>query len=81
MSPFLFGLLVIGGAALIVMGILLRSRERERDLAAILDLPFGERDVIPGVLDLGVGEVAEDLDGAGRAERGAGGRAGHGGPT
>ena len=35
------------GAALIVAGILLGARERERQLADILDLPFGERDVPP----------------------------------
>jgi tight adherence protein B len=33
------------GVACLVVGILLRARERERDLADILDLPFGERDV------------------------------------
>jgi tight adherence protein B len=41
----LLSLLVAAGAALVVGGILLRARERERLLADILDLPFGERDV------------------------------------
>jgi tight adherence protein B len=36
---------VAAGAALVVTGVLLRGRERERLLAEILDLPFGERDV------------------------------------
>jgi tight adherence protein B len=45
MNSFLVGLVVIAGVAMIVMGILLRSREREATLAEILDLPFGERDV------------------------------------
>jgi Flp pilus assembly protein TadB len=44
-SDLLLSLLVAGGAGLIVAGILLRARERERQLAEILDLPFGERDV------------------------------------
>jgi tight adherence protein B len=37
--------LVGGGLALVVLGLLVRGRERDADLAAILDLPFGERDV------------------------------------
>lgn len=45
MSPLLTAVLVGGGLALIVVGILLRGRERDGDLAAILGLPFGERDV------------------------------------
>jgi tight adherence protein B len=45
MTSFLVGLLVVGGVALVVVGILLRGREREAALADILDLPFGERDV------------------------------------
>jgi tight adherence protein B len=38
-------ILVGGGLALFVAGLLGRGRERDRDLAHILDLPFGERDV------------------------------------
>lgn len=45
MTDLLLSLFVAGGAALVVAGILLRARERERELAEILDLPFGERDV------------------------------------
>lgn len=33
------------GLALTIVGALTRGRERERDLAAVLDLPWGERDV------------------------------------
>ncbi len=44
-TDLLLCLLVAGGAALVVGGVLLRARERERHLAEILDLPFGERDV------------------------------------
>ena len=45
MTPVLTALLVGGGLAMLVVGVLLRGRERDADLAAILDLPFGERDV------------------------------------
>ncbi|GAC1586686.1 MAG: type II secretion system F family protein [Acidimicrobiales bacterium] len=45
MSPALISVLVAAGVALIVVGILLRARERQRELEDILDLPFGERDV------------------------------------
>jgi tight adherence protein B len=38
-------LLVTAGIACFVVGMVLRARERERKLAEILDLPFGERDV------------------------------------
>jgi tight adherence protein B len=44
----LFAAVAVGfGLALIVGGMLWRVRERERALAEILDLPFGERDVRP----------------------------------
>ena len=36
---------VVVGLSLVAVGILWRARERERALAEILDLPFGERDV------------------------------------
>jgi tight adherence protein B len=45
MNDLLLSLRVAAGAALVVSGILLRARERERQLIEILDLPFGERDV------------------------------------
>ncbi|MEY2477196.1 MAG: pilus assembly protein CpaF [Actinomycetota bacterium] len=38
-------LLFGAGIACLIVGLLLRARERERNLADILDLPFGERDV------------------------------------
>ncbi|HET7487284.1 MAG TPA: type II secretion system F family protein [Acidimicrobiales bacterium] len=38
--------LVVGaGLAMLVIGLLVRARDRDEDLAEILDLPFGERDV------------------------------------
>jgi tight adherence protein B len=44
----LFAAVAVGfGLALMVGGMLWRVRERERALAEILDLPFGERDVRP----------------------------------
>ena len=51
MTSFLIGLVVVAGVALVVMGVLLRGRERERQLADILDLPFGERDVPMDVIE------------------------------
>jgi tight adherence protein B len=48
----LFAMVAVGfGLALIVSGFLWRVRERERALAEILDLPFGERDVRPDAVD------------------------------
>jgi tight adherence protein B len=44
-NTVLVALLVAAGIACFVVGMLLRARERERNLAEILDLPFGERDV------------------------------------
>ncbi len=44
-TDLVLSLVVAAGAALVVGGLLLRARERERQLAEILDLPFGERDV------------------------------------
>src|SRR4051812_37666399 len=45
MSALLLMALVGGGLALVVVGVLLRGHERDSDLARILDLPFGERDI------------------------------------
>ena len=47
MTPVtLIAMLAIGGGlALLVVGLLTRLRERDQRLAAILDLPYGERDV------------------------------------
>jgi tight adherence protein B len=45
MTALVLMVLVGGGLALVVVGVLLRGHERDHDLARILDLPFGERDV------------------------------------
>ena len=45
MNAALVALLVGAGLALLVVGLLVRGRERDMDLAEILDLPYGERDV------------------------------------
>jgi tight adherence protein B len=45
MNHVLIVLLVGGGLALTLVGLLQRGRDREVDLAAILELPYGERDV------------------------------------
>ena len=60
MSALLFSLFVGAGLAMVVTGILLRSRERDESLAALLDLPYGDHDV-------DVTEVTE-RQGAGVAE-------------
>src|SRR4051794_8565774 len=77
MSALALMVLVGGGLALVVVGVLLRGHERDGDLARILDLPFGERDVdveavtersmpyIGGAARLAEGAVARvDSDGA-----------------
>ena len=47
----IFAMLAVGaGLAMVVGGLLWRVRERERALAEILELPFGERDVRPEAL-------------------------------
>ncbi len=46
MTATLFAMITVGlGLALVVGGYLSRVRSRERELAQILDLPYGERDV------------------------------------
>lgn len=45
MTPALVALMVGAGLCLLTVGFLVRGRERDDDLAKILDLPFGERDV------------------------------------
>jgi len=46
MTTTLVAMLAVGtGLALVVAGMLARARERERALAEILELPYGERDV------------------------------------
>lgn len=44
-SAALIAILVGAGLAVLIVGLLVRARERDTDLAAILDLPYGERDV------------------------------------
>ena len=44
-NALLLAILVGAGMAILVVGLLARARERDNDLASILDLPFGERDV------------------------------------
>ncbi|HVM02868.1 MAG TPA: type II secretion system F family protein [Acidimicrobiales bacterium] len=45
MSAAVVAVLIGFGVAFVVVGVLLRGRERDQALADILDLPFGERDV------------------------------------
>jgi tight adherence protein B len=52
-------LLIGAGVACLVVGMLLRARDRERDLAEILDLPFGERDVPVEAVTEGRNALAE----------------------
>jgi len=44
-NTVILALLFGAGIACLIVGLLLRARERERNLAEILDLPFGEHDV------------------------------------
>lgn len=70
MNAIVLAVLVGGGLTLIATGFLMRSRERDEDLAAILDLPFGEKDLPPqavetarnALLESGVGLVHAGLD-------------------
>ena len=51
MNAGIFAMIFVGaGLALVVGGLLFRVREREKALAEILDLPYGERDVRPDSL-------------------------------
>ena len=60
MNSAIFAMLAVGGGlALLVGGLLFRVREREKALAEILDLPFGERDVRPDALSEGYGPLVE----------------------
>lgn len=45
MTTVIAALAVGGGLAVICVAVLMRARERLRDIAAVLDLPFGEKDV------------------------------------
>ncbi|HWC11696.1 MAG TPA: hypothetical protein VG455_10780, partial [Acidimicrobiales bacterium] len=68
MNSAIFAMLAVGGGlALVVGGLLYRVREREKALAEILDLPFGERDVRPDALTEGYSPLVEGTIGlAGR---------------
>lgn len=60
MNAGIFAMIAVGGGlALVVAGLLFRVRERERALAEILDLPFGERDVRPEALTEGYSPLVE----------------------
>ncbi|MDQ3896093.1 MAG: type II secretion system F family protein [Actinomycetota bacterium] len=60
MNAAIFAMIAVGGGlALIVGGLLYRVRERERALAEILELPFGERDVRPDTLTEGYSPLVE----------------------
>ncbi|MDQ4088744.1 MAG: type II secretion system F family protein [Actinomycetota bacterium] len=60
MNAGIFAMLFVGGGlALMVGGFLFRVRERERALAEILDLPFGERDVRPDAIPEGYSPLVE----------------------
>ena len=58
-NAVLIALLVGAGLALVVVGLLVRARERDLNLADILDLPFGERDVPVEVVTEGRNMLAE----------------------
>jgi tight adherence protein B len=60
MNAGIFAMLFVGaGLALMVGGFLFRVREREKALAEILDLPFGERDVRPDHVAEGYSPLVE----------------------
>ena len=60
MNSAIFAMLFVGGGlALIVGGLLFRVREREKAIAEILELPFGERDVRPDALSDGYSPLVE----------------------
>jgi tight adherence protein B len=58
-NTVIFALLVGAGLSCLAVGLLLRARERERNLAEILDLPFGERDVPVEAVTEGRNALAE----------------------
>jgi tight adherence protein B len=60
MSLSLLAVICVGlGLAMVAGGILWRARERERSLAEILDLPFGERDVEVAAVTEGYSPLVE----------------------
>ena len=66
-STLLAALLVGGGFALLVVGLLSRVYAREEQLSDILDLPYGEHDVDLDAIAEQHGAIVENLSGlAGR---------------
>ena len=59
MSALVFAVAIGLGVSLLVVGILLRARERQQNLAEILDLPYGERDVPVEAVSEGHGALVE----------------------
>jgi tight adherence protein B len=59
MTDAFLALAVGAGLTLVVIGILVRARDREQSLAEILDLPFGERDVAVEAVTETRGSVAQ----------------------
>ena len=60
MNAGIFAIVFVGlGLALMVGGFLFRVREREKALAEILELPFGERDVRPDAVPEGYSPLVE----------------------
>lgn len=55
----LVAILVGAGLAILIVGLLVRARERDTDLASILDLPYGERDVPVEAVTEGRNALAE----------------------
>ncbi|MDQ1375640.1 MAG: pilus assembly protein CpaF [Actinomycetota bacterium] len=58
-NTVVLALLFGAGIACLIVGLLLRARERERNLADILDLPFGEHDVAVEAVTEGRNPLAE----------------------
>ena len=74
MTPVIAAVVLGAGLALIVTGALLRGRRRDLDLAALLDLPFGEHDVdVASVTERPVmrfaGQMVERVDEEGALRR------------
>ena len=59
MSAAVFAIAIGLGLSFLVVGILLRARERQETLADILDLPYGERDVPVEAVSEGHGALVE----------------------
>ncbi|MGQ0743791.1 MAG: type II secretion system F family protein [Acidimicrobiales bacterium] len=63
-ASVMFAMVTVGaGMALLVGGLLGRIRARERDLASVLDLPYGERDVDVASVSASYGPLMEQTIG------------------